>query len=109
MRRSTVADCAIETLHSRFSHRRRLRARRISQASASTLAVDAGGTLRFHAAWGEVNNVNASDIGSPNTMVVTDSGSTIHASNGCVQVSAHEAQCAEAQFQDFRDRPRRRR
>jgi hypothetical protein len=73
----------------------------VSQASASTLAVDAGGTLRFHASWGEVNHVNATDVNAPNTMVVTDSGSTIHAGNGCLQVSAHEAKCAEAGFQDF--------
>ena len=57
-------------------------------ASASTLAVDRGGTLRFAAAKGEVNNVDLSDPLAGQT-VVTDSGSTITAGNGCMQVTPH--------------------
>ena len=60
-------------------------------ASASTLAVDKGGTLRFTAARGEANNVNLQSVGLQT--VVTDSGSVIHAGNGCMQVSAHQASC----------------
>ena len=62
-------------------------------ASASTLAVDRGGTLRFTAAGGEVNHVDLSDPLAVQT-VVTDSGSTITVGNGCVQVTAHQATCA---------------
>jgi Ca2+-binding RTX toxin-like protein len=61
-------------------------------ASASTLAVDRDGTLRFTAARGEVNHVDLSDPLAVQT-VVTDSGSTITAGNGCVQVTPHEATC----------------
>jgi hypothetical protein len=60
-------------------------------ASASTLAIDGGGTLRFDAARGEANNVDLSDSGGQTT--VTDSGSIIQAGNGCAQVSPHEATC----------------
>ena len=47
-------------------------------ASASTLALDRDGTLRFTAARGEVNHVDLSDPLAVQT-VVTDSGSTITA------------------------------
>ena len=47
----------------------------VSSASASTLAVDAAGTIRFTAARGEVNAVNATDVGSGDTIVFTDPGS----------------------------------
>jgi Ca2+-binding RTX toxin-like protein len=60
-------------------------------ASASTLAVDGTGTLRFDAAKGEANNVNLRDGGGQT--VVTDSGSIIHAGSGCSQVTPHEASC----------------
>lgn len=70
-------------------------------ASASTLAVDAGGTLRFQAARGEVNHVNATDVTTPNTMVVTDTGSTITVGSGCVQVTPHEGQCSLLAVQHF--------
>jgi Ca2+-binding RTX toxin-like protein len=60
-------------------------------ASASTLAVDGGGVLRFDAARGETNNVNLRDGGGQTT--VTDSGSVIHAGNSCTQVTPHEASC----------------
>jgi Ca2+-binding RTX toxin-like protein len=60
-------------------------------ASASTLAVDGGGVLRFDAAKGEANNVDLRDGGGQTT--VTDSGSIIHAGNGCTQVAPHEAAC----------------
>ena len=60
-------------------------------ASASTLAVDRGGVLRFDAAKGETNNVDLRDGGGQTT--VTDSGSIIHAGNGCSQVTPHEASC----------------
>jgi Ca2+-binding RTX toxin-like protein len=60
-------------------------------ASASTLAVDRGGTLRFDAAKGEANNVDLRDGGGQTT--VTDSGSIIHAGNGCTQVTPHQASC----------------
>jgi len=60
-------------------------------ASASTLAIDGGGTLRFDAARGEANNVDLRD-GSGQT-TVTDSGSIIQAGNGCAQVTPHEATC----------------
>jgi hypothetical protein len=55
--------------------------------------VDAGGTLRFNAARGEVNNVNATDNTGDGT-VVTDPGSIIRVGNGCVAVTLHEARCA---------------
>jgi Ca2+-binding RTX toxin-like protein len=61
-------------------------------ASASTLAVDRGGTLRFTAAAGEVNSVNATDLNGPAT-AVTDPGSIITVGNGCIQVTPHEGQC----------------
>jgi Ca2+-binding RTX toxin-like protein len=60
-------------------------------ASASTLAVDGGGTLRFDAGRGETNDVDLRDGGGLTT--VTDSGSTIHAGNGCTQVTPHQATC----------------
>jgi Ca2+-binding RTX toxin-like protein len=59
-------------------------------ASASTLAVN-GGILRFDAAKGEANNVDLRDGGGQTT--VTDSGSIIHAGNGCTQVTPHQATC----------------
>jgi Ca2+-binding RTX toxin-like protein len=59
-------------------------------ASASTLAVN-GGILRFDAAKGEANNVDLRDGGRQTT--VTDSGSIIHAGNGCTQVTPHAASC----------------
>jgi Ca2+-binding RTX toxin-like protein len=62
-------------------------------ASASTLAVDRGGTLRFTAAPREANHVELSDPLAVQT-VVTDSGSIITAGNGCVQVTPHQATCA---------------
>jgi Ca2+-binding RTX toxin-like protein len=62
-----------------------------ASASASTLAVDRGGTLRFDAGRGEANNVDLRDGAAQTT--VTDSGSIIHAGNGCTQVSPHEASC----------------
>jgi Ca2+-binding RTX toxin-like protein len=62
-----------------------------ASASASTLAVDGGGTLRFDAAKGEANNVDLRDGAGQTT--VTDSGSIIHAGNGCTQVSPHQASC----------------
>jgi Ca2+-binding RTX toxin-like protein len=62
-----------------------------ASASASTLAVDSGGTLRFDAARGEANNVDLRDGAGQTT--VTDSGSIIHAGNGCTQVTPHQASC----------------
>ena len=62
-----------------------------ASASASTLAVDGGGTLRFDAAKGETNNVDLRDGGGQTT--VTDSGAIIHAGNGCTQVTPHQASC----------------
>jgi Ca2+-binding RTX toxin-like protein len=61
-------------------------------ASASTLAVDSGGTLRFTAARGEVNHVDLNDLAGPQT-VVTDTGSTINVGAGCVPVTPHQASC----------------
>jgi Ca2+-binding RTX toxin-like protein len=61
---------------------------------ASTLAVDAGGTLRFTAARGEVNHVAATDLPvDARTMVVTDPGSVIRVGAGCSSVTVHEARC----------------
>jgi Ca2+-binding RTX toxin-like protein len=62
-----------------------------ASASASTLAIDGGGTLRFDAARGEANNVDLRDSGAQTT--VTDSGSIIEVGNGCTQVTPHEASC----------------
>jgi Ca2+-binding RTX toxin-like protein len=59
-------------------------------ASASTLAVN-GGVLRFDAAKGETNNVDLRDGAGQTT--VTDSGSIIHAGNGCTQLTPHQASC----------------
>jgi Ca2+-binding RTX toxin-like protein len=64
----------------------------VGSASASTLAVDGAGTLRFSAAWGEANHVNLADRGLQT--VVTDSGSIIHVGPGCTQVTPHEGTCA---------------
>lgn len=61
-------------------------------ASASTLAVDAGGTLRFNAGRGEVNHVDLNDLVGLQT-VVTDTGSNITVGAGCVQVTPHQGAC----------------
>ena len=71
-----------------------------SSASASTLAVDSAGTLRFTAGWGEANAVDATDLNSPGTMVFTDTGSRIRVGHGCVAVTRHEGQCAVFNDQD---------
>jgi len=72
-------------------------------AAASTLAVDAGGTLRFTAARGEVNHVAATDVPTAaRTMVVTDPGSVIRVGAGCSSVTAHEARCP---YDALRDQP----
>jgi hypothetical protein len=63
----------------------------VGPASASTLAMDSSGTLRFRAAWGEANHVNLADVGLQT--VVTDSGSIIHVGYGCTQVTPHEGTC----------------
>ena len=63
-----------------------------ASASASTLAIDPGGTLRFDAARGEANNVDLRD--TTGQTIVTDSGSIIQAGDGCTQVTPHEASCA---------------
>jgi Ca2+-binding RTX toxin-like protein len=73
----------------------------VSSASASTLAVDAAGTIRFTAARGEVNAVNATDVGSGDTIVFTDPGSRMTVGNGCVPVGWHEGRCTEQLFQDL--------
>jgi Ca2+-binding RTX toxin-like protein len=75
----------------------------VSSASASTLAVDAGGTIRFTAARGEANDVNATDVdvGSPSTMAVTDTGSRINVGSGCFAVTSHEARCPYQLGQDL--------
>jgi hypothetical protein len=72
-----------------------------SPASASTLAVDSGGALRFTAAGGEANVVNATDLNTGGVMVVTDTGSKIRVGRGCVQVSPHEGRCPVTFGQDF--------
>ena len=79
------------------------RSPRRARASASTLAVDAGGTIRFTAARGEANDVNATDVGvgSPSTMAVTDTGSRINVGSGCVAVTSHEARCPYQPGQDL--------
>jgi Ca2+-binding RTX toxin-like protein len=61
-------------------------------ASASTLAVDGSGTLRFTAGRGEVNHVDLSDLNGLQT-VVTDTGSNIVVGAGCVQVTPHQGAC----------------
>lgn len=66
----------------------------VSTASASKLYVDSSGTLRFAAGAGEVNRVDATDIGTGGFMVVTDPGSLIHPGPGCVAISAHQGSCA---------------
>jgi|1186.fasta_scaffold201713_1 Ca2+-binding RTX toxin-like protein len=66
----------------------------VSTASASKLYVDPSGTLRFAASGGEVNRVDATDIGMGGFTVVTDPGSLIHPGPGCVSVTAHQARCA---------------
>jgi hypothetical protein len=73
----------------------------VSSASASTLAVDAGGTIHFTAAWGEANAVDATDLDTGNTMVVTDTGSRIKVGNGCVAVTSHEGRCPYVLGQDM--------
>jgi hypothetical protein len=66
----------------------------VSTASASKLYVDPGGTLRFAASVGEVNRVDATDIGTGGFTVVSDPGSLIHPGPGCVSVTPHQASCA---------------
>jgi Ca2+-binding RTX toxin-like protein len=66
----------------------------VSTASASKLYVDPSGTLRFAAGGGEVNGVDASDVGTGGFTVVSDPGSLIHPGPGCVSVTAHQASCA---------------
>ena len=66
----------------------------VSTASASKLYVDPGGTLRFAAGAGEVNRVDATDIGTGGFTVVTDPGSIIHPGPGCVSVTANQGSCA---------------
>jgi hypothetical protein len=61
-------------------------------ASASTLAVDGSGTLRFTAARGEVNHVDLADLNGLQT-TVTDTGSNIVVGAGCVQVTPHQGAC----------------
>jgi len=71
-------------------------------AVASTLAVEADGTMRFTAARGEVNHVVANDLLVRRTMVITDSGSVISVGAGCSAVTAHEAHCP---YEPQRDQP----
>ena len=66
----------------------------VSTASASKLYVDPSGTLRFAAGAGEVNRVDATDLGTGGFTVITDPGSLIHTGPGCVSVSAHQGSCA---------------
>ena len=66
----------------------------VSTASASKLYVDPSGTLRFAAGAGEVNRVDATDLGTGGFTVITDPGSLIHTGPGCVAVSAHQGSCA---------------
>jgi hypothetical protein len=66
----------------------------VSTASASKLYVDPSGTLRFAAGAGEVNRVDATDLGTGGFTVVTDPGSSIHPGLGCVSVTAHQGRCA---------------
>jgi Ca2+-binding RTX toxin-like protein len=63
-----------------------------ASASASTLAVDGSGTLRFTAARGEVNHVDLNDLNGPQT-IVTDTGSNVAVGAGCVQVTPHQGAC----------------
>lgn len=66
----------------------------VSTASASKLYVDPSGTLRFAASAGEVNRVDATDIGTGGFTVVTDPGSSIHPGPGCVLITPHQGSCA---------------
>ena len=66
----------------------------VSTASASKLYVDPSGTLRFAAGAGEVNRVDATDLGTGGFTVVTDPGSFIHPGPGCVSVTPHQGSCA---------------
>jgi Ca2+-binding RTX toxin-like protein len=72
-----------------------------SSASASTLAVDAGGTIRFTAARGEANAVKATDLDTEDTMAVTDTGSRIEVGSGCFAVTSHEGRCPYQPGQDL--------
>jgi Ca2+-binding RTX toxin-like protein len=65
-----------------------------STASASKLYVDPSGTLRFAASAGEVNRMDATDLGTGGFTVVTDPGSFIHPGPGCVSVTPHQGSCA---------------
>ena len=64
-----------------------------ASASASKLWVDPSGTLRFSAGVGEVNQVDATDLGMGGATVVTDPGSTVHVGVGCVALTAHQGRC----------------
>jgi Ca2+-binding RTX toxin-like protein len=72
----------------------------VSSASASTLAVDATGTLRFQAAPGEANSVTLTDVNTGGATVVTDPGSTVHVGVGCIAVTAHQGRCPLPAGQD---------
>ncbi len=65
----------------------------VSTASASKLYVDPSGTLRFVAGAGEVNRLDATDVGTGGVTVVTDPGSLIHPGPGCASVTPHQASC----------------
>jgi Ca2+-binding RTX toxin-like protein len=65
----------------------------VSTASASKLFVDSGGTLRFAAGPGEVNRVDATDLGTGGRTVVTDPGSIVRVGPGCVAVTLHQGSC----------------
>ena len=63
-------------------------------ASASTFAVDPGGTVQFSARPSRAQTTSASPTsGSPTQTVVTDTGSTIAVTAGFVQVTARRATC----------------
>jgi Ca2+-binding RTX toxin-like protein len=64
-----------------------------ASASASKLWVDPTGTLRFSAGAGEINHVDATDLGTGGFTVVTDTGSTVHVGVGCTAVTSHQGRC----------------
>jgi Ca2+-binding RTX toxin-like protein len=64
-----------------------------ASASASKLWVDPSGTLRFSAAQGEINHVDATDLGTGGFTVITDPGSTVHVGVGCTAVTSHQGRC----------------
>ena len=75
----------------------------VASASASKLWVDPSGALRFSAGAGEINHVDATDLGMGGATVVTDPGAR-RCTSAYVASTAHQGRCPlpASQNQDVR-------